>query len=62
MYNLYNLPDRIPFHREALTFEELEQRADEVLSGKVKAVTSDEFDAGIDQLMRQFIRKRKRHG
>jgi len=49
----------IPPHREPATFEELERRADEVISGKVKTVSSREFDAGVDQLMGQFARKRK---
>lgn len=53
------LVESIPLHRDAVTFEELERRAEEVISGKVKAVSSEEFDAGIDQLMAGFARKRK---
>jgi putative addiction module component (TIGR02574 family) len=53
------LVESIPPHREAITFEELERRADEVISGKVKAVSSEEFDAGIDRLMQGFAQKRK---
>jgi putative addiction module component (TIGR02574 family) len=52
------LVESLPLHREAVTFEELQRRADEVISGKVKAVTSDEFDARIDQLMQGFSKKR----
>jgi len=53
------LVESIPPHREAVTFEELERRAEEVISGKVKAVSSEEFDAGINQLMQGFAQKRK---
>jgi len=51
--------ESLPPHREAVTFEELERRADEVISGKVKAVSSEQFDAGIDRLMEGFAQKRK---
>jgi len=54
-----DLFDSIPPHREAITMEELERRGDEVISGQVKAVSSEEFNAGVDRLMRQFARKRK---
>jgi putative addiction module component (TIGR02574 family) len=53
------LMESLPPHREPVTFEELERRADEVISGKVKAVSSEEFDAGIDRLMQGFAQKRK---
>jgi putative addiction module component (TIGR02574 family) len=53
------LVESISPHREAVTFEDLERRADEVISGKVKAVTSEQFDAGIDRLMQGFAQKRK---
>jgi putative addiction module component (TIGR02574 family) len=51
------LVESIPPHREAVTFEELERRADEVISGKVKAISSEEFDVGIDRLMQGFAQK-----
>jgi putative addiction module component (TIGR02574 family) len=44
------LLDSIPAYREPLTLEELEQRAKEVESGKVKPVSSDKFDAHIARL------------
>ena len=53
------LVESIPAHRAAVTFEDIERRADEVISGRVKAVGSEEFDAGIDRLMLGFAQKRK---
>jgi putative addiction module component (TIGR02574 family) len=44
------LLDSVPPHREPVTLEELERRAEEVESGKVKPVSSDEFDAHITHL------------
>jgi len=51
------LVESLPPHREAVTFEDLERRADEVISGKVKAVSSEAFDAGVDRLMQGFAQK-----
>jgi putative addiction module component (TIGR02574 family) len=41
-------------HREPVTLDELERRADEVESGKVKAVSSREFDAHISRLRKSI--------
>ena len=48
------LLDSIPPHRAPVTLAELERRADEVESGKVKPVSSDEFDAHIARLRRSI--------
>ncbi len=42
--------DSIPPYREPVTLEELERRAEEVESGKVRPVSSEEFDAQIARL------------
>ena len=44
------LLDSTPAFREPLTLEELEHRAEEVESGKVKPVSSGKFDAHITRL------------
>jgi putative addiction module component (TIGR02574 family) len=44
------LLDSIPPHRPPVTLEELKRRADEVETGKVKPVSSVEFDAHIARL------------
>jgi putative addiction module component (TIGR02574 family) len=44
----------IPPRRSPVTLEELERRIDEVESGKVKAISSDEFDAHIARLRKSI--------
>ena len=44
------LLDSIPPHRAPVSLAELERRADEVESGKVKAVSSRQLDAQIARL------------
>jgi putative addiction module component (TIGR02574 family) len=48
------LLDSVPPHREPVTLEELERRAEEVESGKVKPVSSDKFDAHIARLRKSI--------
>jgi putative addiction module component (TIGR02574 family) len=48
------LLDSVPPHREPVTLEELERRAEEIESGKVKPVSSDEFDAHISRLRKSI--------
>ena len=48
------LLDSIPPHREPVTLEELERRAEEVESGKVKPVSSEKFDAHIARLRKSI--------
>ena len=48
------LLDSIPAHREPVTLEELERRAEEVESGKVKPVSSEVFDAHIARLRKSI--------
>ena len=52
------LYDSIPPMREPVTLEELEQRVDEIESGKVKAIPGDVFITELDQLMGSIRRKR----
>jgi putative addiction module component (TIGR02574 family) len=42
--------DSVPVLRGSVGIEELERRADEVLSGKVKAVSWDEFQQDLDAM------------
>ena len=42
--------ETLPPLREPVTLEELERRADEVLSGKVKAISSEEFDRDLAEM------------
>ncbi len=44
------LLDSTPAFRNPLTLKELERRAEEVESGKIEPVSSDEFDAHITRL------------
>jgi putative addiction module component (TIGR02574 family) len=48
------LLDSIPPYREPVTLEELERRGEEVESGKVKPVSSDEFDKHIARLRKSI--------
>jgi putative addiction module component (TIGR02574 family) len=45
--------ETLPPLREPVTLEELERRADEVLSGKVKAISSEEFDRDLAEMERR---------
>jgi putative addiction module component (TIGR02574 family) len=51
------LLDSIPPHREPVTLEELEHRAEEVESGKIRPISSEEFDANIARLRRSIRSK-----
>ena len=44
----------IPPHREPVTLAELERRAEEVESGKVKPVSSHKFDAHLARLRKSI--------
>jgi putative addiction module component (TIGR02574 family) len=46
--------DSIPPYREPVTLEELERRAEEVESGKVKPISSAKFDAHIARLRKSI--------
>lgn len=48
------LLDRLPPYRKPVTLSELEHRADEVESGKVKPVSSAQFDAHIARLRKSI--------
>ena len=48
------LLDSTPSFREPLTLAELEQREEEVESGKAKPISSDEFDAHIARLRKSI--------
>ena len=48
------LLDSIPPHREPVSLAELEERAEEVESGKVKAVSSRQLDAQIARLRKSI--------
>jgi putative addiction module component (TIGR02574 family) len=54
-----DLLESIPPHRAPVTLEELERRADDVESGKVKEVSSNDFDAHISRL-RKSVRSGRR--
>jgi putative addiction module component (TIGR02574 family) len=53
--------ESIPSMREPVTLEELERRADEVISGKVKAISGKEFDAELDRLEKSIFQRRSAH-
>jgi putative addiction module component (TIGR02574 family) len=48
----------IPPLRQSLTLAELEARVDDIESGRVKAMSSDEFDAELAQLENEIFHKR----
>jgi putative addiction module component (TIGR02574 family) len=53
------LYDSLP-SREPTPIDELERRADEVISGKVKPIPGDVFLAGLRRTIRQLAHKRSR--
>ena len=53
------LKESLPALRAVPSYEEIERRADEVLSGKVKALTPVESKARIDRLMSKIKRDRQ---
>jgi len=52
--------ESLPTEREALSFVEMEKRADEALSGSVKMIAADEFHKGARKLSNQIARQRAR--
>ena len=46
------LVDSIPPMREPVTLAELERRADEVISGKVKGIPWEEFERDLDKMVK----------
>ena len=48
----------IPPMRQPLTLAELEARADEVESGKVKAISGEQFDLELAQLEKEIFQRR----
>jgi putative addiction module component (TIGR02574 family) len=48
----------IPAMREPITFAELETRADEVMSGKVKGISEEEFDQELDEMEKSIPHRR----
>jgi len=48
-----------PAHRPAPSDEEIERRADEALSGKVKMISAQDSKARIDRLMSKIKRDRQ---
>jgi len=48
------LLESIPPMREPVTLAELERRADEVLSGKVKGISGEEFDRDLAEMERSI--------
>jgi hypothetical protein len=53
------LLDSVPAERFVPSYEEIERRADEALSGKVKMVSANESKARIDRLMSKIKRDRQ---
>ena len=53
------LLDSVPSERPGITYEEIERRADEALSGKVKMVSAAESKIRIDRLMAKIKRDRQ---
>ena len=49
--------ESIPPMREPVTLAELERRADEVFSGKVKAISEEEFDRELAEMERSVTNK-----
>jgi putative addiction module component (TIGR02574 family) len=56
-----NMWSSIPPMRESLTLAELEARIDEIESGKVKAISSEEFEVELAQLEKEILHKRSTH-
>jgi hypothetical protein len=53
------LLESAPAERRAPSYEEIEQRADEALSGKVKMISAHESKARIQRLMSKIKRHRQ---
>ncbi len=53
------LLDSVPTERAVPSYDEVERRADEVLSGKVKMVSAAESKVRIDRLMSKIERGRQ---
>jgi putative addiction module component (TIGR02574 family) len=52
--------ETLPPMREPLTLAELEARADEVISGKVKAISEEEFDRDLAAMEKSITQRRSR--
>lgn len=52
------LLETIPPLRKPITLAELEARADEVISGKVKGVPGEDFDRELAEMEKSIIQKR----
>jgi hypothetical protein len=52
--------ESLPSHRKALSFEEMEKRADEALSGSVKMISAKEFDRETEALLNKLARQRRK--
>jgi putative addiction module component (TIGR02574 family) len=50
--------ESLPSAREPLTFEELEKRADEALSGSVKMIPAEQFHREARTLVKRIARRR----
>jgi hypothetical protein len=50
--------ESLPPAREALSFAEMEKRADEALSGSVKMIGANEFHEGARKLINKIARQR----
>jgi len=53
--------ESLPSPRKALSFEEMEKRAEEALSGSVKMISADEFHEGARKLINKLARQRAKH-
>jgi hypothetical protein len=53
------LEENIPSFREPISLAELERRADEVESGKVKALSLKQFRAGLEELKNSIVQRRR---
>ncbi|MCE0521782.1 MAG: addiction module protein [Methylacidiphilales bacterium] len=52
--------ESLPSHRKALSFEELDKRADEALSGSVKMISAEQFDRETEELLNKLARQRRK--
>jgi hypothetical protein len=52
--------ESLPPAREALSFAEMEERADEALSGSVKMISAKEFDRETEELLNKIARQRRK--
>ena len=53
--------ETLPLMRKPLTLVELEARADEIISGKVKAISEEEFDRDLAAMEKSITQRRSRH-